>query len=166
MNKVIRSLVSVLLVEIGIVAFAFGVKKLDEKLKDLEKEAEKEAKNKFEKDFGKEVEKEVQQPVKKESKEKTLKDVKEEVKEKAKEFSVQPISEDDANKVNAIKAEKPRARKVAKVETPANPVVEEKKKPAAKKTTPKRVAVRKTPAKKTVVKSDVKNDSQAPKDAE
>lgn len=152
MNRLIRVLTSILVVEVGVIACLFGIKKLDEKLTDLENEAKKDAEELFKKNHGTPVdenpESSVQEPVKKESKlDNQAVNPKAEASEKKTEFKVKPIEEDLVNKVNAVKSEPKKT--VAKTQNVAVEKKVEVKEPAkAKKPATKRA----TPAKKTVVK--------------
>lgn len=155
MNRLIRVLTSILVVEVGVIACLFGIKKLDEKLTDLENEAKKDAEELFKKNHGTTVdgnqEGSVQEPVKKESKlDNQAVNPKAEASEKKTEFKVKPIEEDVVNKVNSIK---PETKKTVAKATPTPTVTADKKVEVKEPTKAKKPATKRaTPAKKTVVK--------------
>lgn len=159
MNRLIRVLTSILVVEVGVIACLFGIKKLDEKLTDLENEAKKDAEELFKKNHGTTVdgnqEGSVQEPVKKESKlDNQAVNPKAEASEKKTEFKVKPIEEDVVNKVNSIKPEtKKTVAKATPTPTPTPTVTADKKVEVKEPTKAKKPATKRaTPAKKTVVK--------------
>lgn len=168
MNRLARVLTSLLIVEVGVIACLLGIKKLDEKLSEMEKDAKKDAEELYKRNFGEDAPlDEKDQKATQESKESkldaTASNPKEEAAKKKTDFEIKAIDESLIKKVGAVKpVRKANKSTPAPTATDATQTAQESpvkaEKPAAKK---KATA----PAKKTVKKPVATTDKQEVKEA-